>query len=133
MQLHDMILVSVDDHISEPPTLFARHTPLKYRDRMPRVVRRGDADVWLFEDLEIPNLGLNAAAGCAPEAYGLEPTAFDRMRRGAYDVAARIEDMNVNGVLGSLNFPTFPGLAGTLFLDVDDKDLCLAVLRAYND
>ena len=36
MILDDMILVSVDDHICEPPNVFD-NAPAKYRDRMPMV------------------------------------------------------------------------------------------------
>ena len=41
--------------------------------------------------------------------------------------------MNAGGVLGSMCFPSFPGFSGRLFAVCDDKDLALAVLRAYND
>ena len=58
-----MILVSVDDHVVEPPDLFERHLPAKYRDLAPHVVHEDDGtDVWHFLDFEIPNVGLNAVA-----------------------------------------------------------------------
>ena len=72
-------------------------------------------------------------AGCPPEEYGLNPTRYDQMRKGCYDVDERVRDMNANGVLGSLNFPTFPHFCGQLFARQQDKDLSLAVVRAYND
>ena len=59
--------------------------------------------------------------------------AYDEMRRGCWDVHERVKDMNAGGVLASLNFPSFPGFAGRLFAAIDDKDLALAVIRAYND
>ena len=37
-----MILVSVDDHLVEPPDVFEHHLPAKWRDRAPRVVRTSD-------------------------------------------------------------------------------------------
>ena len=77
----------------------------------------------------IPNVGLNAVAGRPKEEYGVEPTAFDEMRPGCYDVDERIKDMNAGGVLGSMNFPSFPGFAGRLFASRADKDLALAVAR----
>jgi len=55
------------------------------------------------------------------------------MRKGCYDVHARIDDMNVNGVLASLNFATLPGFAGELFLKGQNKELMLDLVRAYND
>ncbi len=83
--------------------------------------------------LEIPNIGLNAVAGRPKEEYGIEPTAFDEIRPGCWDIDERIKDMNAGGVLGSMNFPSFPGFSGRLFANIDDKDLALAVVRAYND
>ncbi len=129
-----MILVSVDDHVVEPPDMFARHTPAKYRERAPRVVHKKDgSDVWLFEGAQLPNIGLNAVAGRPPEEYGVEPTSFAQLRSGCYHVGDRIGDMNANGVLASMCFPSFPGFVGQVFAGCKDKDLALALLRAYND
>ncbi len=134
MKPEDLILVSVDDHLVEPPTLFDAHIPERYRDRAPKVVRTRDgSDVWAFEGAKIPNIGLNAVAGRPKEEYGIEPTAFDEIRPGCWDIHERIKDMDAGGVLASMNFPSFPGFSGRLFAAVDDKDLALAVIRAYND
>jgi predicted TIM-barrel fold metal-dependent hydrolase len=134
MKADDLILVSVDDHVVEPPHLFEGRLPAKYADRAPRVERRPDgSDVWVFNGAVIPNVGLNAVAGRPKEEYGVEPTAFDEMRPGCYDIHERIKDMNAGGVLGSMNFPSFPGFSGRLFAASEDKDLALAVVRAYND
>lgn len=43
MDMGDMTLVSVDDHVVEPPSMadFMReHLPQKFKDRAPRVIRR---------------------------------------------------------------------------------------------
>jgi hypothetical protein len=81
----------------------------------------------------IPNIGLNAVAGRPKEEYGIEPTAFDEIRPGCWDIDERIKDMNAGGVLGPMCFPSFPGFSGRLFAAADDKGLALAVVRAYND
>jgi predicted TIM-barrel fold metal-dependent hydrolase len=134
MNPEDLILISVDDHLVEPPTLFDAHIPERYRDRAPKVIRTRDgSDVWMFEGSKIPNIGLNAVAGRPKEEYGIEPTAFDEIRPGCWNIHERIKDMNAGGVLGSMNFPSFPGFSGRLFAGIDDKDLALAVIRAYND
>jgi predicted TIM-barrel fold metal-dependent hydrolase len=130
----DLILVSVDDHLVEPPTMFDAHIGERHRARAPKVVRQPDgADVWTFEGAVIPNIGLNAVAGRPKDEYGIEPTAFDEMRPGCFDIAERVKDMDAGGVLGSMCFPSFPGFAARLFAACNDKDLALAVLRAYND
>jgi hypothetical protein len=41
--------------------------------------------------------------------------------------------MNANGVLGSMCFPSFPQFCGQLFARTEDKDVALAMIRAYND
>jgi predicted TIM-barrel fold metal-dependent hydrolase len=134
MKAEDLILVSVDDHLVEPPDLFEGRIPAKYADQAPRVERLADgSDVWTFNGSTIPNIGLNAVAGRPKEEYGVEPTAFDEMRPGCYDIHERIKDMNAGGVLASMNFPSFPGFSGRLFAACADKDLALAVVQAYND
>jgi hypothetical protein len=39
MNLEDTILVSIDDHMIEPPDMFERHVPQKWRDQASRVER----------------------------------------------------------------------------------------------
>ena len=130
----DLILISVDDHVVEPPDMFEGRLPARFADRAPRVIERADGrEMWLFEGVEIPNFGLNAVSGRPQEEYGVEPTRYDEIRRGCWDVDARIEDMNAGGILASLNFPSFPQFCGQIFANTEDKDLALVVLQAYND
>jgi predicted TIM-barrel fold metal-dependent hydrolase len=134
MQAEDLILVSVDDHVVEPPNMFDGRIPAKWKDRAPRVIHKENGtDVWSYEGHEIPNVGLNAVVGRPPEEYGIEPTSFDEMRPGCYDIDERIRDMNVNGVLGSMCFPSFVQFCGQLFARTEDKELALVMLQAYND
>jgi predicted TIM-barrel fold metal-dependent hydrolase len=134
VQLDDLILVSVDDHVVEPPDMFDGHLPEKWRDDAPRMVRRDDGtDVWLYEGKEIVNIGLNAVAGRPPDEYGMEPTSLHEMRPGCYDIHERVRDMDANGVLGSMCFPSFPNLCGQLFSRSKNKDAALPILKAYND
>jgi len=58
---------------------------------------------------------------------------YDEMRPGCYDRDARIADMAVNWVDGSLPFPTFPRFCGQTFHENPDRELGLACVRAYND
>jgi len=134
MRVDEMILVSVDDHVVEPPDMFEGHLPEKYREHAPRVVTRQDGtDVWVYEGNEIPNIGLNAVAGRPPDEYGLEPTRFSEIREGCYNIHERVRDMNANGVLGSMCFPSFPQFCGQLFARSKDKEIGLVMLQAYND
>jgi hypothetical protein len=133
MQKDELILISVDDHIIEPPDMFAGRLPAKYADDAPRLVHRDDGtDAWKFRDTVIPNSALNAVAGRPKEEYGLEPQGLDEIRPGCYDVHERVKDMSAGGILGSMNFPSFPGFAGRLFA-TEDPEFSVSLVRAYND
>ena len=134
MRVEDMIFISVDDHVVEPPDVFDGRMPAKFADRAPRVEHTGAGDdVWVFDHQTIPNIGLNAVAGRPRSEYGVNPTAFDEMRPGCFDVHERVKDMSAGGVLACMCFPSFPSFSGRLFLACPDKELALAVVRAYND
>lgn len=132
--LDNLILVSVDDHIIEPPTLFDQHLTSAQKSFAPRVMKDDNgADYWLFEGRRAGNIGLNAVVGRMREEYGCEPISFDQMRPGAWDLKSRIEDMNANGILASLNFPSVVQFDGFLFHQFNDKRNALTLLKAYND
>jgi len=121
------MIVSVDDHIVEPPDLWERWLPSRFRDRAPRVERRGiagldftggttyeivydddapPADCWIYEDLVVPHKRHVPAVGF---------------------------DMLANHVDVSLSFPTFPRFCGQTFLEARDRELAAACVVAYND
>src|SRR5687768_6164787 len=98
-----MILVSVDDHICEPMDMFDAHVPAKYRGQAPRVVEDDQGrQQWWFGDIIGRNLGLNAVAGKPREFFNVNPTRYDEMRPGCYDVHERVRDMAAGGQLGGL-------------------------------
>ncbi len=129
----DLILISVDDHLIEPPDLFAEHLPARFRDRAPRLVRNDEgSDVWVFGQVTMETAALNAVAGRPREEYGMEPQSLDEVRPGCYDVDERVKDMDAGGVLASMNFPSFPTFTARVFAS-DDPELSLALVQAYND
>ncbi|HSA53580.1 MAG TPA: amidohydrolase family protein [Yinghuangia sp.] len=133
MDLDDLILISVDDHLIEPPDLFVNHLDAKYLDRAPKLVRNEQGnDVWVFGKLVMETAALNAVAGRPPEEFGMEPRSLDEVRPGCYDVHERVKDMNAGGVVASMNFPSFPTFTARTFAS-DDLDLSGALVRAYND
>jgi predicted TIM-barrel fold metal-dependent hydrolase len=134
MDMNDLVLVSVDDHVVEPPHLFKDRLPAKYADLAPKFITREDGtSAWTYEGETVTNVALNAVAGRPREEYGLEPTSFDQLRAGCYDIDERVADMDANGILGSLCFPSFPQFCGQLFARTQDRDVALAMVQAYND
>jgi len=104
-------VISTDDHVVEPPQMWEGRFPTRLADQAPRVVETDDGgERWLWNGELVANVGFNAVAGRPTTEYGFEPTRFDEMRRGAWDIDARVHDMDLNGVYASVCFPSFlPG------------------------
>ena len=130
----NLVLISVDDHTVEPPDMFKGRVPSRFADDAPRIVQ-GDDGVcfWEYAGLQMPNIGLNAVAGRPNDEWGFEPSRFEDMRTGCYNVDARVDDMNASGVLASLCFPSFPTISGALFTFRGDRVISEVMVRAYND
>jgi len=149
-------IISVDDHIIEPPDLFRRWLPQKYQDRAPRVERRlisrasqlfdglvedpdgAPGDVWFFGDsayvLRRPILILKDVETTAA-MRGNETATYDEMDPACYDPKARVAMMQGQHVDASLAFPTFPRFCGQALSEqtTTDRDFGIACVRAYND
>ena len=129
-----MIILSIDDHVVEPPDLFEDHVPQKYKGRAPKLVRDENGfDQWIFEGKPVATVGLNATVSWPKEEWGMDPSSLAEMRPGAYLVDERVRDMDRNGILASMCFPSMAGFSGRRFQEADDKDLALVALKAYND
>ena len=126
-------LVSVDDHVLEPPHVWESRLPEKYKELGPRIRTDEKGEAWFFEGKRMPTTGLSAAAGKKVEDFSPLPVTYADMRPGCYDPAARIEDMNRAGVLASMCFPSFPRFCGQTFTEADDRELGLLCVQAYND
>jgi predicted TIM-barrel fold metal-dependent hydrolase len=128
-------VISVDDHLVEPPHMFEGRLPSHLQERAPKVVidERGH-EVWEFEGERHFQVGQNAVAGRRPETVKIEPFRFDQMRPGCYDPDARVRDMDIGGIWASLCFPSMiTGFCGRVFSQIADRELGYAVTRAWND
>ena len=148
------LIISVDDHVVEPPGLWQERLPARFRDRGPRIERRklkrgaggvggGNmgfvedsdgqwCDVWLYEDLEYPFMTLMAAVGF--DELGFDVTTFDEIRPGCWKQPERLEDMDASHVEAAICFPNvLPRFCGQTFLERQDKELSLLCVKAYND
>src|SRR5687768_760906 len=161
-------IISVDDHVVEPPHVWQTWLPEKWRERGPRVERKkwgpfvhkpgakyvntedpngqwGDA--WYYDGkliyvqkrfVAIPQEAVVDRPDGSVESFDrtkmvMEAVTFDEMRKGCWDRDARVKDMELNWVDGSLPFPTFPRFCGQTFYEGEDKELGLACIKAYND
>jgi len=126
-------LFSADDHLLEPPDLWQQRLPQRFREQGPRCEYGKGRQVWHFEDYSRPVIGLEAMAGRKAEDFTASAITYDDMRPGCYDPVERAKDLDEDGVVHSVCFPSFPGLCGNIFLRAKDKELALACIQVYND
>lgn len=127
-------IISVDDHLVEPPDMFEGRLPSHLQDRAPRVVDEEGREIWEFDGERYTQVGMNAVAGRRRDTVELEPARFSEMRPGCFDVDERIRDMDLGGIWASMNFPSqITGFCGRVFSGCSDPELGLAVTRAWND
>src|SRR5580704_650437 len=106
-------LISVDDHVIEPPHVWRDRVPQRYRDVAPRLVTEpGGEEYWIYEDKKTKTGGLGAVAGRRPEDFTVQGYPYSQMLPGCYDPVARVADMDEAGILASLCFPSIPRFCG---------------------
>jgi predicted TIM-barrel fold metal-dependent hydrolase len=126
-------MISVDDHVLEPPNVWQDRVPAKYKDAAPKIVVRDGHEAWQYEGRIFPTSGLAAVAG--KNAKDISPHALNYadMRPGCYEPKARVDDMDEAGVIASLNFPSFPRFCGQTFMEGEDSELGEYCIKAWND
>ena len=94
MPLQDyMQILSVDDHLIEPPRVFIDRLPRQHLEMGPRIIEDEKGHhVWTFEGRRYPQIGLNAVAGKDAKDYGTEPVRYevDRIRNGRSFATRRV-------------------------------------------
>src|SRR5439155_12421493 len=121
MKMNDMLIISTDDHICEPPNLFDNQVSGDLLASAPKFkVDKNGNYFWEYQGYIRGSVGLNAVVGRPLEEYGMEPTSLDQLRTGCYDVHARIDDMDVNGIAASMCFANGPVFDGQTFHKAPD-------------
>src|ERR1700744_124075 len=99
MNLEDMILVSIDDHMIEPPNMYENHVPRNLLDDAPKVLHEDGIDRWVFQgEKTSTSFGMSATVGWPSAEWGFNPDAYTELRPGCFDVHERVRDMNANDV-----------------------------------
>ncbi len=156
MPLTVPLIVSVDDHVIEPPDVWTSRLAKKHLAEGPRVVNNplksisykggvlsweegGPGDEgpmtswWYFEDLHYPMVRTHASVGFRRDQLQMTGITYDEMIPGAWQIKPRLADMAKNHTASSLCFPSWVRFCGQALSEGKDKDLGLACVQAYND
>ena len=131
----DYRLFDCDSHILEPPDLWTTWMAEAFRDRAPRVERdpNGAAGLcWVVEGRPPANAIAGGYLGATRDlgAYEdwLKTAGFEDTREGSYNPAARLKDMDEDGVAATILYPT----SSTHQFSLTDAPYQVALFRAYN-
>ena len=123
-------LISADNHVIEPPTLWQDYIEPAYRDLAPRLVSEPEHDAWYIGDTMVGHIGIMAAAGIRFD----DPTQlkhrgrWESIPKSAYDPDEYAKAIEIDGMSAAVLYPTWC----LFWLNAGDVDLVNAICRAYN-
>jgi predicted TIM-barrel fold metal-dependent hydrolase len=119
-------LIDADAHVNPPPTFWDDYLPKTFAGRGPKIEAGapGEAHDWVvFEGSRKP---LNLMSSVAGQGKAFRPVGRQAdVRSGSFEPAARLADMEVDGVATAVMYGGGP-------LGASDNDLYLASFEAYN-
>ncbi|MGZ4691826.1 MAG: amidohydrolase family protein [Acidimicrobiia bacterium] len=126
-------IVDADCHILEPPDIWKNWLPEKYAEKAPKLVKDSQGgDAWLTAVGGEPDpIGLVSTPGMPFDEFRWFGVTYEEARTGCYNGAARLEDMDIDGVAAEILFP--PQRTMSHFLGDDDDDFVLVGVEAYNN
>jgi predicted TIM-barrel fold metal-dependent hydrolase len=128
-------LISADSHVNEPGDLWVERIDKAFRDRAPHVVDnipdRQPGSYLVLEGIAPIHLTQGLGAGKKPEELPqfFQQTTYKDARRGGWDPAERLHDMDLDGVEAEVIYTTL-GFRQFWFQDAALQQACF---QAYND
>ena len=127
-------VISIDDHVQEPPSLWTdRLSKSRWGKRIPHLEQQSDGTERWVVDGEVLLDSVAAKAGAFMADRNREPRRWDEVPAAAYEPGERLKAMDAAGIAYSVLYPTVAGSAGQTFGRLQDAELELACVQAYND
>ena len=125
-------VIDVDTHLTEPPGVWTDRVSSKWGDLVPHIERRDGEDAWVVGDKEIFKPGFVSMAGfdgTVPE----HPATYADIPNACFEADARLRHMDENGIYAQVLYPNVGGFGSQTFLRLEEPELMLACVSAYND
>ncbi len=130
----DIPIIDTDTHVVEPPDLWTSRMSKKWGERVPHV--RWDPTTqdegWFSGDIRIGTCGSAAMAGWH-EYPPFHPRRFSDTDPRASDPVKRLEFMDANGIHAQMLYPNVAVFNAKTIVDMQDPELQLGMIQAYND
>lgn len=127
-------LVSADSHVNEPAELWLDRIDRKFRERAPRIVDnlpgRPPGSYLVLEGIPPVHVSQGLGAGKTAEELPkfFQSSTYRDARRGGWDPAERLKDMEIDGVEAEILYTTL----GFRQFWLKDAELQRACFRIYN-
>ncbi|MGO9058371.1 MAG: amidohydrolase family protein [Candidatus Binataceae bacterium] len=122
--------ISADSHICEIPDLFTGRVDRALRDQVPYCAHDDKlGDAWHFPNGLVTSLAAFASAGTW-QGKTTSEMSFAEVPRGAWDPVARLHEMETDGVVAEVLYPSY---AMQIFSTIKEASVQMACARAYND
>jgi predicted TIM-barrel fold metal-dependent hydrolase len=126
--------ISADEHVQEHPEVWTRRlSKSKWGGRIPHIQKTSDGvERWVVDGRELPRRGV-AEAGAALSDRTKVAARWEDVPAVVYDPRERLKAMDADGVDYAVLYPSVAGAAGETFGRIEDPELELACVQAYND
>jgi len=128
------VIVDTDTHVTEPADLWTSRLPASWGDQVMHVAWNDEdrSEGWYIGDRMVKRAWTGAMFGWT-EPFPSSPPTLDEAHPATHDLHARLRVMDEEDVRVAVLYPNIAGLAFDPFLDLPDRELGLAHIRAYND
>ncbi len=117
-------VIDADGHVTEPPTVWSEYVEPAYRERAPRyTLDEAGHPCQVVDGRLIMRHAMLLTLGPEYDVAGY------KARAGGWDPAARLQDLDAEGIDVAVLFPS----VGLYVSDVTDARLMAALCRAYNN
>jgi predicted TIM-barrel fold metal-dependent hydrolase len=128
------LFISVDEHVQETPDLWTKRlSRSKWSNRIPHIEKNfNGVERWVVDGHDIGLTGVSDC-GAAMSDRTKNPQDWSEVPAAVYDPKERLKVMDEAGIDYAVLYPTVAGSGGQTFGRIEDPDLELACVQAYND
>jgi hypothetical protein len=129
-------VVDADTHISEWYDLWTSRAPARWKARVPQVKQIDGSVAWIIDGVDMLNrIGATSAVrkdGSKAAGMSFRDVQLDDAHPGAYNVKARLQYMDEQGIAAQIAYPNLLGFGGQKAMTLD-PELRLVCTQIFND
>jgi predicted TIM-barrel fold metal-dependent hydrolase len=126
--------ISADEHVQEHPDLWTKRlSRARWGERIPHIERNSKGEERWFVDAREISLNGVADCGAAMPDRTRNPQRWNEVPSSVFEPKERLKMMDAAGIDSAVLYPTVAGAGGETFGRIEDQELELACVRAYND